>query len=114
MAGNFFEEKNLMDTRDLLLSGVWLSFKLRVPGGDSWFGISEPNLSPPITIETSLHKRCATSARLARKNSLRMGGFPESMNYSAIPVQNDFLFNQPHIHLLEFSHDPTGHSPCVS
>ena len=68
---------------------------------------AEPNLSPPITIETSLHKRCATSARLARKNSLRMGGFPESMNYSAIPVHNDFLFNQPHIHLLEFSHDPT-------
>ena len=54
---------------------------------------AEPNLWPPITIETSLHKRCATSARLARKNSLRMGGFPESMNYSAIPVQNDFLFN---------------------
>jgi hypothetical protein len=43
-----------------------------------------------------------------------MGGFPESMNYSAIPVQNDFLFNQPHNHLLEFSRDPTGHSPCVS
>src|SRR5438552_12693156 len=54
---------------------------------------AESNLSPPITIVTSLHKRCATSAKLARKNYLRMGGFPESMNYSAIPVQNDFLFN---------------------
>ena len=36
-----------------------------------------------------------------------MGGFPESMNYSAIPVQNDFLFNYRYIGLLEFSHDLT-------
>jgi hypothetical protein len=39
-----------------------------------------------------------------------MREFPETRHSSAIPAQNDFLFNYPHIHLLEFSHDPTGQS----
>jgi hypothetical protein len=39
-----------------------------------------------------------------------MGEFPESPHSSVIPAQNDFLFNQPHIHLLEFSHDPAEQS----
>jgi hypothetical protein len=71
---------------------------------------AEPNLPPPIPIVTPLHKRCATSAKSAREKSLRMGGFPESLNSSVIAVQNDFLFNQPCPRLLKFSHDPTEQS----
>jgi hypothetical protein len=40
-----------------------------------------------------------------------MRGFLESLHSSVIAVQNYFLFNQPYIRLLEFSHDPTGQSP---
>jgi hypothetical protein len=72
--------------------------------------LAEPTLPPPIPIMTPLHKRCATSARSAREKSLRMGGFPESLNSSVIAVQNDFLFNQPCPSLLKFSHDPAGQS----
>jgi hypothetical protein len=39
-----------------------------------------------------------------------MGEFPESPRSSVIPAQNDFLFNYPYIHLLEFSHDPAEQS----
>ena len=36
-----------------------------------------------------------------------MQEFPESRYYSALPEQNDFLFNYRYIGLLEFSHDLT-------
>jgi hypothetical protein len=39
-----------------------------------------------------------------------MREFPEFQHSSALPAQNDFLFNYRYIGLLEFSHDPTGQS----
>jgi hypothetical protein len=62
------------------------------------------------TIMTPLLERCATFEGSAREKSLRRRKFPESNCSSGLATQNDFLFNYPHIHLLEFSHDPTGQS----
>jgi len=75
---------------------------------------AESNLRDRILCQEPDHDAVARTLcnvrATAREKSLRRCKFPESNCSSGLATQNDFLFNYPRIHLLEFSHDPTGQS----
>lgn len=66
--------------------------------------------SAKTPIMTPLLERCATFERSARENFLRRCRFQGSNCSYGLATQNGFLLNYLRIHLLEFSHDPTGQS----